>query len=134
MRKIILLISIVLVFIAYVFPSFILPFGEYKGETKILDKKVEYTMKFSFSGKVKTKIDDGKWNESNYDIKDGYIYISEDEKFTDDDLKLAISNIYTIDMPLLGEFKNNGVRMFIIGMLIADVILVITMPKKKKNK
>lgn len=134
MRKIILLISLVLVFIAYVFPGFILPIGEYKGETKILDKKIEYTMKFSFNGKVKTKTDDSDWNELNYDIKDGYVYISEDEKYTDDDIKLAISNIYTIDMPLLGEFKNNGVKVFIIGMLIVDAILVITMPKKKKNK
>jgi cytidylate kinase len=70
----------------------------------------------------------------NYDIKDGYVYISEDEKFTEDNLKFAISNIYTIDMPLLGECKNDGVRVFIIGMLIADAILVLTLPKKKKNK
>ena len=132
MRKILLIISLAFFAVCFMFPCVILPFGTYKGELDFGSQKVEYFIKFQINGKVKArKGEDGEWNESFYKLKDGKIIVSDDKTFNNEDLELTIINANQISYPLLGKMENSIGLMVGIAILVLDVLLVITIPKKK---
>ncbi len=134
MRKILLLICIVFAVLCYAFPCIILPFGEYKYETKgIANEKITISYQFAFNGKVKLSA-----NESSavcyYKLKGTNIIISDDNTFDKNDEKIAINSFYELDTSLTGkDAKNQTAFWSTVGVCVAAVLLVVTIPGKKKS-
>lgn len=131
MRKVFLIICIAFVVLCYGFPCFVLPFGTYKHEDKVEGVQIETSYKFKFDGTValETKIGDAsqKFNYY-YKIKDGNIILSMDKNFEDaEDVSMPLTSIYKI-----GEAVNTIGMYTAIGIGIAALVLVITIPGKKE--
>ncbi|MBR6778974.1 MAG: hypothetical protein IKM43_02345 [Clostridia bacterium] len=125
MRKILLLICIAFVVVCYGYPCLVLPFGEYTYTTKVADQEITSTIKFNFKKKATWTIGDLSATY-NYKLKGNEVVLSLDDTFdNEDDVKLSISSIYR-----LGEYNNQIGLWTTIGVGVAALVLVITIPKK----
>ncbi len=133
MRKILLLLCIAFVVVAYGFPCLILPLGEYKYSQKVAGETIEYSYKFGFDGKVSLKSGKSE-NKLYYKLKGDEIIISEDKKFDTEsgDLSVSINNLYTVS--ILGMKATNIIALITTaGVGVLALVLVLTIPKKKKS-
>ena len=127
-RKILLLICVAFVVVCYAFPCFTLPFGSYKGEIGVGELKVEKTLTFDFNGKVKVKT--GKDEREHYYKLDGnYVVISEDNKFDDQDMKVKLNSMYSLDY---GTELINNVGMYMAIGIGALAVILILLPNKRR--
>ena len=131
-RKLLLLICIAFVVVAYGYPCLIVPFGSYTYKYEEDGVKEEISLQFNFDGTITSTDSDEK---SYYKLKGNKIIISEDEDFTDEDLEITLKNIYEFEMPILVsslEFRNNIGMYATIGVGALAVVLVLTIPSKRK--
>ena len=139
LRKILLIICIAFVVVCYGYPCFVLPFGEYKYSTTIAEQEITTSYKFGFNGKVTVSSSVTETTtEYYYKLSGNKIIVSEDETFDDNDMKLAISNMYQINMPQLlsitdteANLATNQVGMWVtIGVGVLALLLVVTIPRR----
>lgn len=127
MRKVFLLLIIAFIVVCFGYPCIILPFGEYKYETKIGDSTVVVSsFKFKFNGEVKYKYL-GFEGEGFYKLKGNKVIISNDKKFDSSDLTLKITSMYNI-----AENENLVGQIIMATVGIVAALLVVTIPKKRK--
>lgn len=132
LRRILLLVSLAFVVLCYGFPCIILPLGSYEGKMTVGEQTIKYEVEFDFKGKVKIKTSESEeWTEQYYKLKGQTLIISEDKTFNDDDLKVAIENIYEINVPFIGSLKNKLGMYLAIGIGVLDLLLIVTIPNKK---
>lgn len=138
-RKILLIICIAFVVVCYGYPCFILPLGTYSYTTTVLEQEVTTTYKFGFNGKVTVGSSaTDTTTEYFYKLSGNKVIISEDETFDDNDIKLAINNMYQINMPTVlsitdteANVATNQVGMWVtIGIGVLALLLVITIPRR----
>lgn len=139
LRKILLIICIAFVVVCYGYPCFILPLGTYNYTTTIADEEVTTSYKFGFNGKVTVSTSATETTtEYFYKLSGNKVIISDDETFDDNDLKLAISNMYQINMPTVLSITDtevnvatNQVGMWVtIGVGVLALLLVVTIPRR----
>lgn len=128
MRKFLLLFSIAFVFICYIFPFFVLPFGTYKIEQEITPgTKIESTYKFKLNGKFEINIS-GVKQEFYYKVKGNKLIVSEDKEFNDKDQKIELGSVYNIN----GAINSTG-KYIAIGVESVALLMALSLPSKKRK-
>ncbi len=129
-RKIFLTLVIALVVFCYGYPMFVLPMGKYKYEKD--GNKVEVTFKIDGSY---TSLLAGAETSGYYKVKDGKIYVSntKDVDTSDSGTVLAVvNNMYTISS--LGVKMTNNIGTYtMIGVGVASLLLVLTIPASRRR-
>ncbi len=142
-RKIVLLLCVAFVVVAYGYPCLIIPFGSYENKTTVADITTETSYSFKFNGKVKVVVEVyGKDNKDEalkteselyYKLKGNKIIISEDKEFSEDveggDTVVYISSIYRVNDLL--DYFNVYACAITIGVGIVAVALILTIPRKR---
>jgi len=128
LRKILLLVCIAFVVVCYGYPCLILPLGSYTYEYELEGEKEEISLQFNFNG---TFLAEGSEDVGYYKLKGNKIILSEDETFDEADLQVKINNIYELNVPLMGTFKNSIALYATMGVGVLAVLLVLTIPSKR---
>lgn len=131
-RKLLLILCLAFGVLAFGYPCLVLPVGNYS----MTVDKVTTSYQFNWNGKGTMKItlnpDEGEKQETTTDFyykldwKNG-VKISADETFDDDDITLPISNIFRLG----SKFKNQIAMWISIGVGVLDLLLVLTIRKKR---
>lgn len=102
-------------------------------------KKSQHLINSVFNGKVTVSTSATETTtEYFYKLSGNKVIISDDETFDDNDMKLAISNMYQINMPQLlsitdteANLATNQVGMWVtIGVGVLALLLVVTIPRR----
>lgn len=82
MRRILLLLCVVFVALAYAVPCFVLPFGSYEQTSEVAGVSVKTTLSLTINGEAKYKIGDTEEVKCFYKIKDGEVnlYLEKDSE------------------------------------------------------
>lgn len=129
MRKFLLILCIAFVVVCYGFPCIMLPLGEYKYTNKEFD--IEITYEFKFNGKVCADMS-GEKEELYYKLKGNKIVLCQNDKFEKGEtISLKLESFYEISVEGLAKATNKIAQWITVGVGVAALALVLTMPKKK---
>ena len=132
MKYVFLILSLIFLTTAYVFPVFLLPMGKYVGEIEFGSNKVECVMKFHFNGEFEVSLGDSEWEKGYYKTKFNEIILSSDKTFNKEDTKISTFNFHNIN--ILGTFDmENGLALVITWIVLFVHFLVILSILPGKN-
>ncbi len=134
-RKLFLLICLTFFVIGFAYPCVILPVGSYSAKTGTNEVT---SFSFSFDGKVEIAVrhkvkegeDSSVITKGFYKLDKDQVIISSDEIFDKDNLHIRIASIYRLE----GGYQNIASMIVSGGVGIIAILLVITIPSKRKIK
>ncbi len=138
-RKLLLILSIVFAVFAFGYPCMIFPYTNYTFTYSEKDVEISSTLKFQLNGRVKITGDSslgsiGLVEQENYyykiSFKDQQVLISDSKEF-ENSMKLDIKNIYSLGSN--EGYTNNVAKWTSLGVGVVALLLVISMPTKRKG-
>ena len=138
-RKLLLILSIVFAVFAFGYPCMIFPYTNYTFTYSEKDVEISSTLKFQLNGRVKITGDSslgsiGLVEQENYyykiSFKDQQVLISDSKEF-ENSMKLDLKNIYSLGSN--EGYTNNVAKWTSLGVGVVALLLVISMPTKRKG-